>query len=247
MRSIRVGISGPGDDPARWSAALDCVELPRAGPGRPTLAQARAWRAAVPPAFEFVLRATPWALQAYRRQPSFRGRGTQSIAIFGDSATVRRSWKETVEIARGLGASLVIFPTPASFRPAEVNVARMTAFFDWAHRDGLRLGWEPRNKSWPDEDLARLCRELSLTHVVDPLRRRPARGRPPCYRLNGVGGPGHRYGDDELSEIMRRCEAHGANHPMYDDNVAYCLFGNASRWEDACRLRGLIQRSKADP
>lgn len=242
MRRIRVGISGPSHDTTRWFDGLDCVELPGTGRGCPTLAEAHAWRTAAPPGFEFMLRATPSAAPKRDRARAPRSRATRSSPVLEDTPAARRAWKATVEIARALRAAVVIIPTPASFRPTTANAARLEGFVGWAHRDGLRLGWEPRNGDWPDAELARLCRESSLTHVVDPLRRRPARGRPPCFRLNGVDGPGHHYTDDELSEIVRRCDDYGDGHAMYDAGSAYCLFGNATRREDARRLRRLLTR-----
>lgn len=220
MPRLLVGTAG-FTDPERDFAALDLVEL-HVGRDRrtPSLADAKAWRHAAPDAFTFLLRADI----DVRQSP--------------DSPKLARQWKAIAELALALDARLVTVPTPSSFRATDANRAHVQAFFPWAHRAGLRLAWEPRNGHWPRDVLTDLCRELTLTHVVDPLHASPVRGRPPCFRLNGEGGPGHEYTESELDRIRARLDEFARTNEMYDRDEALVVFGNARRVDDAARLRG---------
>ncbi|NNM24758.1 MAG: DUF72 domain-containing protein, partial [Phycisphaerales bacterium] len=157
MRLIRAGTSG-FSDPAEDFATLDLVEIRLGRGSMPSLQDGQHWRRIAPAEFDFIVRVEA----GHRETAGLRG--------------VRRVWKGAMEFARAVEAALVIVPTPASFRPTDENIDTLDEFFPWAHRAGMRLGWEPRNRSWPDCTLTQLCREHTVSHVVDPMVRGPVRG-----------------------------------------------------------------------
>ena len=52
------------------------------------------------------------------------------------------------------------------------------------------------------------------------------RGRPPYFRLHGIGGNRHRYTDEELNRLRELCTT----------EPTYCLFSNATMRDDAERF-----------
>ncbi|MHC4948564.1 MAG: DUF72 domain-containing protein [Planctomycetota bacterium] len=233
--AVRIGTCGFGGRQDEYVRAFDLVEVQQTFHRPPPIATARGWRARAPDGFEFTLKAFQ-AITHPPGSPTFRRSGLSTgdrarCGGFRDSPVVRKAWKATLEIARALDARFVVFQTPPSFRPTDECVADLGRFFQWAHRDRLRFGWEPRGPGWTDDLVRTLCRELSITHVVDPFERPTMRGRPPYFRLHGVGGHRHRYTDDELAQLRACCLA----------DVTYCLFNNASGREDAGRLRAGLE------
>ena len=90
--------------------------------------------------------------------------------------------------------------------------------------------WEPRGP-WPEQQVARLCNELALVHVVDPFVTDAQTHSPIYFRLHGVTGSRHVYSDDELRWLMTRIPAKGD---------VYVMFNNLPRVGDAKRFIKLI-------
>jgi uncharacterized protein YecE (DUF72 family) len=64
-------------------------------------------------------------------------------------------------MARLLTADKVVFQCPASFVSTSENIDCICEFFHNIAREGVICIWEPCGK-WQDEQIAKLCRELSL-------------------------------------------------------------------------------------
>jgi uncharacterized protein YecE (DUF72 family) len=234
MSSTRVGTCGFCLRQQEYYRTFEVVELQQTFYQPPRLATAQKWRAEAPEGFEFTLKAFqaithPPGSPTYRRS-RLNDAERSRCGGFQDTPVVRKAWKATLELARALDAKLVVFQCPASFRPTDENVANLIRFFQWAHRDRLRLGWEPRGEAWTDDLLRELCRELSLTHVVDPFQRACLRPRPPYFRLHGIGGYRHRYSGEELGRLRQECTA----------PLTYCMFNNASMGDDAGRYARML-------
>ncbi|MHC4416868.1 MAG: DUF72 domain-containing protein [Planctomycetota bacterium] len=230
MNNTRVGTCGFRKGQQAYYDDFEVVELQQTFYHPPRLATAQRWRAEAPGGFEFTVKAFqaithPPASPTWRRS-RLSDAERAKCGGFQDTPVVHKAWKATLELARTLDASFVIFQCPASFKPTDENVDRLWRFFEWAHRDRLRFGWEPRGPGWTDDLVRRICVELSLTHVVDPFERKTMRGRPPYFRLHGIGGYRHRYTEEELSRLREMCTA----------QVTYCMFNNASMGDDARRF-----------
>jgi uncharacterized protein YecE (DUF72 family) len=78
-----------------------------------------------------------------------------------------------------------------------------------------------------------LCRELDLTHVVDPFVSQTATPEFAYVRLHGTTGARHVYTDEELrwlaAWLPEECER------------PYVLFNNLPRVPDARRFRALLE------
>ncbi|MDQ3189139.1 MAG: DUF72 domain-containing protein [Pseudomonadota bacterium] len=196
------------------------------------------WRANAPNDFEFTLKA--WQLITHtgasstyrrlRRPLSTRERG--DAGGFRATPIVDEAWHRTLECAKILAATAVLFQCPASFKPTEENIGNLRAFFGRIERPkAIRLMWEPRG-SWSEGQVAQLCAELALVHVVDPFVTSAQTHSPTYLRLHGVTGSRHIYSDDELQWLMTR---------IPDKGDAYVMFNNLPRVGDAKRFASLIQ------
>jgi uncharacterized protein YecE (DUF72 family) len=169
----------------------------------------------------------------YRRLVSpFTDEQRAEAGGFRLTATVVAAWKKTLECARILRATVILFQCPAAFRETADNVNAMRTFFATIERpNGVRLAWEPRGP-WKDSTVAALCRELDLVHAVDPFVRPSLTPELLYWRLHGNKRHSARYSDDELHEIRQRLADAG-------DPPGYVLFNNIPRVHDIRRFREL--------
>lgn len=237
---IKVGLCGWTIAQREYFERFPVVEVQQTFYHPPPQHTLRRWRSTAPPGFEFTLKA--WQLitheatsRTYRR---FRGTLSESekreVGAFRWSATVRGAWQTTLECARILRASSVLFQCPASFRPTDENLERMRVFFRNAPREGFRFLWEPRGPSWPSELVERLCRELELIHTVDPFVNESTTPELIYWRLHGITGARHIYTDDELRRLAAMLPA---------NTEAYVMFNNIPRDGDSDRFMRLVGRA----
>ena len=239
VTNVRIGcVTRPGADPP---PGLDLLEVATDRTGDlPDAATARAWRGAAGAATVLALRAPRAITHPPTVTAKQRGRVRRDrfeVGGFRDTAVIRRAWRATLEAARALDAAWIVFSTPRGFGATDDHVGAMTAFFQWAHRTGLHFGWDPADSSWTHDEIWRVCRELSLTHVTDPLSRPAARGRPPYYRprLTSLDQPG---AIDRLASI---CTSREPRRGISTDEVL-CVLPPAGR--DRCSvLRHAILRT----
>jgi uncharacterized protein YecE (DUF72 family) len=141
--------------------------------------------------------------------------------------TTRMAWQRTLACARVLRTTAILFQCPASFRARPENAENMRRFFAAVERPpAVRFLWEPRGP-WPDEMVAELCRELDLTHVVDPFLRKPVTTGLTYWRLHGRGSHYKPYTDGELATLAAEVPARGET---------YAMFNNIPRAADARRF-----------
>jgi uncharacterized protein YecE (DUF72 family) len=200
----------------------------------------RRWLAVTPSSLEYTMKVWQLVTHAagsptYRRMQNPLAAGAEP-GFFRDSAAVEEGWRRSLECARILGATAMLFQCPASFTPDVDNVTSMRGFFERIERPGATLLWEPRGPAWvKNRGLAlSLCRELDLVHVVDPFVTDPEPGHPVYWRLHGISGPRHSYSDGELQQLAERLRRAAPPSP------AYVMFNNLPRVGDAKRFVRLI-------
>lgn len=238
----KVGLCGFTMSMEDYPRYFSVVEVQQTFYEPPSEAVMRRWLAAMPPGFEFTLKA--WQLITHEsKSPTYRrlrrpldDQERASCGGFRDSAIVRAALKRTFDCAKLLKASTLLFQCPASFGPEPDNVARLRHFIANVARpqcpSGLRLAREPRGSAWTKNaaQASELCQELGLVYVVDPFVDAIHATAGPAYlRLHGVTGARHVYTDDELRRL--------ADLTPPD---AYVMFNNIPRVSDANRFKLLL-------
>ena len=202
----------------------------------PEIKTAEKWRSAAAPGFEFTMKA--WQLithvpssPTYRRLRERIDPGkADRYGGFRTTKEVMEAWDRTAAFGKTLGASLIVFQCPASFRPLEQNVKNMRAFFGEIDREGFTFAWEPRG-AWPNDLVVRLCEELDLIHCVDPFKNEPLFGAIDYFRLHGITDYVYTYTDQELESLRKRMRK----------KPTYVMFNNNTMKEDALRFLKVLK------
>lgn len=226
---MKVGCCGFPKGKEIYFKRFKLVEIQKTFYEPPSLETLKRWKEMAPDDFEFTIKAWqiithPPSSPTYRRAKS----RPERCGFFQPIDVVFEAWERTKECARALSATIILFQTPASFKPTEENKKFMIEFFSTIERDELELLWEPRGK-WKEEEIEEMLEICSLSHVVDPFKGRRIKGKIPYYRLHGIGGYRYRYTDDELQRLKEITEPH-----------AYVLFNNTNMWEDAIRFMEFV-------
>ncbi|MEM5879640.1 MAG: DUF72 domain-containing protein [Candidatus Aenigmatarchaeota archaeon] len=95
------------------------------------------------------------------------------------------------EICKALKARILLFQSPASFKPSDENIKRMEDFFKSIKREKLIFVWEPRGE-WhkKPELIKKICKKFDLVECVDPFRNEPlyfGKEKIAYFRLHGFG------------------------------------------------------------
>jgi len=233
---VRVGLCGWTVSQTAYVQRFPLVEVQHTFYEPPSDALLARWRAQVPPAFEFTMKA--WQVVTHESSsPTYRrltsplpdaARG--QVGGFRTTPPVLEGWQRTLACARTLRATAVLLQCPKRFGPTPENVARLRAFLTQVERPAGRLLWEPRG-AWPQTLLAALCRDLDLVHVTDPMQAETVTPEQTYYRLHGTTGSRHVHTDDELRRL--RDLVQGRPSP-------YVLFNNLPRTGDAERFLALL-------
>ena len=234
MYVIRIGLCGFTMSAREYYETWPVVEVQQTFYEPPDDRTILRWRVQSPDGFEFTMKA--WQLithrstsNTYRRMKSPLEHPAEAGA-FQLTPTVMRGWERTRRCAEILRATMILFQCPASFRATDENIANMRRFFAEIDRPA-RFLWEPRGPSWSDDVIADLCRELDLTHVVDPFLRSSLTTGLTYWRLHGIGSHYHQYKDEELRSLAAKVPAEGDT---------YAMFNNIPRVRDAERFAKVL-------
>jgi uncharacterized protein YecE (DUF72 family) len=232
-----------------FSTLFAVGEIDRSFYALPRVPTARRWRREAVPTFEFTLKA--WqAITHPAGSPTWR-RGTRgslseaqraAYGYFRPRAEVFAAWERTREVARALEARVCVFQSPAAFGYSGEHERNLREFFGRIEAGGLGLAWEPRG-SWQDhpDRVRRICRDLRLIHVVDPLRRPPLSDHPVAYlRLHGLNRREYDYDYDYSPEEQAGLAAELKSLAGRHETV-YCLFNNLQMVRNAQALAGLLE------
>ncbi|HXU52916.1 MAG TPA: DUF72 domain-containing protein [Casimicrobiaceae bacterium] len=237
---VRVGLCGFTMAMKAYATLFPVVEIQTTfyePPGDATLLR---WRRQTSPALEYTIKV--WQLVTHRASsPTYRRMkapldSDAEPGGFRNSVAVAEGWRRSVECANVLGATGMLFQCPSSFGPTPENVRELRGFFERIDRPSATLLWEPRGKAWVAErEMAlALCRDLQLTHVVDPFVTAPSMREPVYWRLHGPGGARNSYSDTALRHLhamLLRVETAGPH---------YVLFNNLPRLTDAKRFSHIV-------
>ena len=233
---IKVGCCGFIVSQAEYFRLYRLIEIQNTFYQLPRLGTAQKWRDSAPPRFEFTMKA--WQLITHEpSSPTYRRANIkiesgkfERYGRFRPTSEVLEAWDRTAQFARTLGATIVLFQCPASFRPTKDNVTNMREFFGGIDRAGLRFAWEPRSV-WPEGLVLQLCEELRLIHCVDPFKNKHLFGDVQYFRLHGITGNAYRYSDDDLQRLKESVKR----------RPTYVLFNNNWMKDDALRFMEFTQ------
>ncbi len=161
---------------------------------------------------------------------------THEERFSGKSAKV---FEEMKEIGKALRARVLLFQSPASFKPTKKNIERVKSFFGKIERENFILVWEVRwEKNWTEEVVRSLFEEIGVNQCVDPFRQECFYCRDIVYyRLHGLGRPMYRY-DFSRSEL----KGLGEKVKSLKKDV-YVLFNNFKCYENGIEFKNLLSSS----
>jgi uncharacterized protein YecE (DUF72 family) len=237
-KRVKVGCCGFRMAMAEYVTRFPVVEVQQTFYQPPQVSTLQRWRENAPTDFEFTLKA--WMLITHEaRSPTYRRlkrelseEEREQCGSFRATPMVREAWQVSLASAQALSARRILFQCPASFKPTTENVKRLREFFFSIERPSdLQLLWEPRG-GWRDELIRELCRELDLTHVVDPFAARTVTPERCYFRLHGRTGFRYVYEDEELDELYQM---------LPEGETSYVLFNNVRMREDGERFQSRIR------
>jgi len=243
IRDVRIGLCGFTMSMRSYARHFPMVEVQSTFYDPPRDDTMRNWMATTGPELEYTMKVWqlithPAGSPTYRRMRRKLGEGDEP-GFFRDSPIVQEGWRRSVECARILSATALLFQCPASFTPTRANIDLMRRFFERIERPPrTRLLWEPRGTPWIAKcQLAlAMCRELDLVHVVDPFVTPAAKGGRVYWRLHGPGSARASYDGAALRRLHQMLIDVGSR------DAAYVLFNNLPRSGDAIRFAAITQR-----
>ncbi|MEM5836753.1 MAG: DUF72 domain-containing protein [Candidatus Aenigmatarchaeota archaeon] len=153
------------------------------------------------------------------------------------------TFNEMKEICKVLRAKILLFQSPASFKPEEENLKRMEEFFRAIKREKLILVWEPRGK-WHEEPelLKKVCKKFDLIECVDPFRNEPlhfGKEKIAYFRLHGFGSTSiynYDFSKKELEELKEK--VFGLEKEVEE---VWVMFNNTMMYKNALEFMNLIK------
>jgi uncharacterized protein YecE (DUF72 family) len=237
-KNVQIGTCGFGRTKREdYVKQLPVVEIQHTFYDPPQIKSLEKWRAAVPPEFEFTLKA--WQMITHEgSSPTYKRmkrplteKETEEAGFFKPTDTVKDALEVTLACAEALNARTILFQCPARFQPLPENILNMKLFFAGVDRKGLNFAWEPRGKAWDHDTIRELCDELALWHCVDPFVHRSVTPDKCYYRLHGRPRWRYTHDDDELYDLVSL---------IPDDRLSYVFFNNITMKDDAVRFLNIV-------
>jgi uncharacterized protein YecE (DUF72 family) len=195
------------------------------------------WREEAPRDFEFTIKAFQVITHdskspTYKRLKRKFG-NPKNYGFFKNTKEVFEAWEMTREVAKALDSKIIVFQSPASFRPEKENIDNFRRFFKKIKEKNFIFVWEPRG-NWPEDLIRGLCKELNLVHCVDPFKQKPLFGKINYFRLHGRDGYNlrYKYTSEDFKELLEFC----------GKKENYVLFNNLNMFEDAQKFQKLCQK-----
>lgn len=202
-----------------YASIFDLVEVNSTFYRLPKKETAEKWRKlarSVNKDFEFTVKAS----QIITHRDKFSSRG--SVTMFN----------KTKEIANFMGAKIILFQTPGSFKPTEENLEKIRNFFRQIDKENFKIVWEVRWKdNWKKDVVKDLFSDIGVNQCVDPMRQDTYYSKDLVYyRLHGFGQPMYNYNfsEEELENLKKKIQKHNKR--------VYILFNNFNMYRDAKTL-----------
>ena len=237
--SVKIGTCGFRKNKTEYAQVLSTVEVQQTFYQPPQITTLERWREAVPPEFEFTVKA--WQLITHEaKSPTYKRlkknlseTECEEAGRFQPTAIVEEAWKTTLACAEALQAKTILFQCPASFKPYQENISNLERFFAAFKRGKINFVWEPRG-DWDENVVKRICKEYDLWHVVDPFAAKTVTPEKCYYRLHGRGGWKYEYETDELEDLAAI---------LPKNKLSYVFFNNIRMTEDAVEFQEIINKT----
>ncbi|BAT71304.1 conserved hypothetical protein [Thermosulfidibacter takaii ABI70S6] len=237
MSTIKVGCCGFPISYKQYMKKLKVVEVQQSFYRQLTDKQIKNWLKAAPEDFEFVLKA-PQCVTHPPNSPTYRRSHLdkserKDCGFFKLTDIVKREMETFLKRAEKLKAKVILFQTPASFKPTEENLENLHRYFDYYKDEKFIFFWEPRGSEWSLELVRSLCQNLKIYHATDPfLELPPAQDNPIYFRMHGdLKTYNYSYSDDELLKLAQ----------MAKGKTGYVFFNNSNMLEDALKFLSYLK------
>lgn len=195
------------------------------------------WRVDTPESFEFTVKALQ-IITHPPQSPTYKKLGDEvgerkNFGFFKPTSEVDIAMKITLKAAFILRAKIIVFQTPASFKPTEENIKNIINFFKKWKSPHFLFVWEPRGK-WDEVTIREILAETGISHAVDPFKNPYLGGNIAYFRLHGRGkGYRYTYTDDDFAELKKLLP------PVKN---SYIMFNNTNMFDDAVRFREFLKK-----
>ncbi|MBS7614218.1 DUF72 domain-containing protein [Candidatus Bathyarchaeota archaeon] len=207
---LKIGCCGYPVNTRKYQEIFNVVELNITFYRYPRSQTVRKWRETSPTGFEFTVKAHQDITHKHKLNPE----------------QTRESLNTMKEICNILDAKVLLFQTPATYRPDRIHEA--AKFFEHVVRDDLIFVWEPRGPLWqkPEvrEKLKITLKKLDVSHVTDPFLSMPVYiGKVAYLRLHGHGERMYyyQYSNNELRNLYDKTKL-----LITIDKQTYVFFNN---------------------
>jgi len=222
---LKVGCCGYPVSMRRYQETFKVVELNSTFYKYPKPETVKKWRETAPKEFEFTVKAHQDITHKHRMNLE------QTCESLDTMKTV----------CHILDAKVLLFQTPASFKPEKLQ--ETAEFFEQFNRENLVLAWEPRGPLWEPaetrEKLKAVLENLDVSHVTDPFRSMPVyTGKTAYLRLHGHGERMYyyQYSNEELGILHEKAKFFDTG-----DRQVYIFFNNLTMFEDAQIFRSYVE------
>lgn len=251
LQKVWIGCCGFPVSRKKYYKLFKLVELQNTFYNLPSLDWIKELRKELPPGFVLSIKA--WQVISHPPQsPTWRKMKTKPPGNLDNYGLLKPSkenldaWDKVLELARAGNAKFIIIQTPASMPFNSSSIQWVKMFFDKITQrtpSDILVGWEPRG-AWSSEGtrhIEEIVKDYGIIHVTDILKRLPVESKVLYTRLHGLGkgevNYRYKYTDNDLNKLIELI-----NILKYKEN--YILFNNVYMFNDALRLKELINRRK---
>lgn len=204
--------------------------------GPPKIKAAKKWREEAPLTHSFSIQVPRFLFETPPPNTPLPGK----LENYGEFRTTEENvslFEKTLEFARGLGSSTLVFLTPPEFTPTKNHRSALKDFLAAVPKEGYSLVWEPHGP-WENETAFMLARELGLTLAVDPLRDTPYPGpdNTAYFRLGPFAAMGSRLGIYELEKLIEAGR---------EFERVTCVFQTPRALDDARNMKRTLEETDA--
>ncbi|QGA67599.1 DUF72 domain-containing protein [Sulfolobus sp. E11-6] len=174
----------------------------------------------------------------YKRTKTIIG-DVKNYGYFRPTKEVMQALEITLKEAKFLNSKIIIFQTPASFKPNDTNMRNLKDFFSTLDRSFI-YGWEPRGEwNLNPEMLTKILSEIDAIHVVDPFKNKPLDSKQIGYfRLHGLGSEKVNYRYKYTKADLEKLKEYIMSEKK---NLIYVLFNNVYSFDDALSFKRMIE------